>query len=110
MLDSKQVIKKMQERGFTESMRSVRNGYEPVTITFSTMRLDGTDISCTVNLDTGSFSFLWCIPSSINRIVTPECSPFDDDEHFHKIYRKMFKHVRILYLELQENWVVTCLK
>ena len=102
MLDLKQVIKKMQERGFSESMRSVKNGYEPITITFSTMRLDGTDISCTINLEKETFKFEWCVPYSINRLSTPDCGSLFDDKHFHQLYRKMLKHVRMLYWELQE--------
>ena len=102
MLDANQVVDKMKERGFTESMRSVKNSYETVTITFSTMKLDGTDISCTVNLEQETFKFEWCVPYSINRLCTPDCGSFMNDKHFHKIYRKMFKHARILYWELQE--------
>lgn len=103
MLDATQVIEKMRERGFTESMRSVRNVYEPISITFCTMRLDGTDISCTVNLEEETFSFVWCVPYSINKLSTPDCGSFFNDDHFHKLYRKMFKHVRILYWELQQD-------
>lgn len=102
MLDAKQVIEKMRARGFSESMRSVKNVYEPVTITFSTMRLDGTDISCTVHLENETFSFVWCVPCSINKLSTPECGSFFNDKHFHIIYEKMFKHVNILYSALQE--------
>jgi hypothetical protein len=103
MLDAKQVIEKMNARGFSESMRSVKNGYEPVTITFSTMKLDGTDISCTVNLEKETFKFEWCVPYSINRLSTPDCGSFFNDEHFHKLNRQILKHVRILYWELQEG-------
>ena len=103
MLDAKQVIETMGRRGFSESLRSVRNGCEPITITFTTMRLDGTDISCTVNLEKETFKFEWCVPCSINRLISPDCSSLFNDEHFHRIYRKMLKHVRILYLELQEE-------
>ena len=102
MLDEKQVIEKMRERGFSETMRSVKNGYDPVTITFCTMRLDGTDISCTVHLENETFSFLWCVPYSTNKLSCGECGSFFNDEHFHKLYRKMLKHVRILNYELQE--------
>ena len=102
MLDAKQVIEKMQARGFSESMRSVKNGYEPISITFNTFRLDGTDISCTVDLEKETFKFEWCVPKSINMLCTPTCSSFFNDEHFHKINRKILKHVRILYYELEE--------
>lgn len=103
MLDEKQVIDKMHERGFSEQMRAVKNGHEPISITFCTMRLDGTDISCTVNLEEETFSFVWCVPYSINKLSCGECGSFFNDEHFHKLYRKMLKHVRILYYELQED-------
>lgn len=103
MLDEKQVIEKMRERGFSETMRSVKNGYEPVTITFCTMYLDGTDISCTVHLENETFSFLWCVPGSINKLSCGECGSFFNDKHFHSLYRKMLKHVRILYWELKDD-------
>ena len=103
MLDEKQVIEKMRERGFSETMRSVRNHYDPIAITFCTMRLDGTDISCTVNLEEETFSIVLCAPYSINKLSCGECGSFFNDEHFHKLYRKMLKHVRILYYELQED-------
>ena len=109
MLDAKSVINVMTMRGFHETMRSVKNGYEPTSITFMTMRLDGTDISCTVNLETEEFSFAWGVPCSINRLSTPECSTFFDDNHFHRIYRKMLKHVRLLYTELEREGDVPCL-
>ena len=102
MLDEKQVIEKMRERGFSETMRSVKNGYNPVTITFCTMRLDSTDIACTVNLVDETFRFDWCVPHSINRLTTPDCGSLFNDEHFHRLYRKMLKHVRILNYELRE--------
>ena len=102
MLDTKQVIEKMNARGFSENMRSVKNGYEPVTITFSPMKLDGMDIACTVDLEKETFKLQWCVPYSINILSTPNCGSFFNDEHFHKLYRKMLKHVRILYWELQE--------
>ena len=102
MLDANQVIEKMRERGFSESMRSVKNGYEPVTITFCTMKLDGKDMACTVHLEKETFKLEWCVPYSINKLSTPECGSFFNDEHFHKIFRKMYKHIRILHFELQE--------
>ena len=102
MLDEKQVIEKMRERGFSESMRSVKNGYEPISITFCTMRLDGTDISCTVNLEKETFSFAWCVPYSVNKLSCGECGSFFNDEHFHRLYNKILKHAQILYYELQD--------
>lgn len=103
MLDAKQVIEKMRERGFTESMRSVRNGYDPITISFRTMRLDGTDISCNVHLEEETFSFAYGVPYSINMLTTPDCSSFFDDKHFDTLHNKMLKHARILYFGLQEE-------
>lgn len=101
MLDATKVIEKMRERGFSECMRSVRNGSEPISISFSTMRLDGTDVNCTVNLEQETFNFGWCVPYSINKLSTPDCGSFFDDKHFRTLYRKMLKHVRILYWEIQ---------
>lgn len=103
MLDVTKVIDKMKERGFTECMRSVRNGSEPISISFSTMNMNGTDINCTVDLEKETFHFIWAVPSSVNKLSTSDCGSFFNDQHFHKLYRKMLKHVRILYWELQED-------
>lgn len=101
MLDAKQVIEKMKERGFTETMRSVRNEYIPITITFSPMKLDGTDVLCTVNLDEETFQFFWAVPQSICTLQCPSCSAFFDDNHFSRIYRKMNIYAKILHYELR---------
>ena len=103
MLDEKQIIEKMRERGFSETVRSVKNGYDPVTITFCTMRLDGKDIACTVDLEEEKFSFTWCVPYSINKLSCDKCGSFFDDEHFRKLYHQILKHARILYSALQED-------
>ena len=103
MLDEKQVIEKMSDRGFYETVRSVKNGYEPISITFCTERLDGKDIACTVDLEEEKFSFIWCVPYSINKLSCDKCGSFFDDEHFRKLYRQILKHARILYSALQED-------
>jgi hypothetical protein len=108
MLDAKQVIAKMNERGFTETMHMCSGG-ATTCITFMTMRLDGTDISCTVNLEEETFAFMWGVPCSINRLSTPPCSPVLDDNQFNRIYRKILKHVRLLYTELEREGDVPCL-
>ena len=102
MLDEKQVIKKMKERGFLNIIYFVKNGYDLTSITFSTVDLNDVIISCTVDLIQETFAFAWCVPYSINKLSTPNCGSFFNDEHFNKLYKKMLKHARILYLELQE--------
>ena len=46
----------------------------------------------------GNFTLKYLIPKSIFTFECPKCSPFDNDNHFEKLYRK-FKH------EVIECWV-----
>lgn len=96
MLDAEKVAQKMRERGFTESMRSVDGNRDAITITFATMRLDGTDIACTVNLADESFNFVWCVPHSINKLSTPNCGSLFDDDHFNRLHDDMHRQAVIL--------------
>ena len=50
--------------------------------------MDRYGINITVLPETASFELGWLVPKSIFRIDCPSCSPFDNDEHFYKIYRK----------------------
>lgn len=101
MLDKQKVKEVMSNRGFYVQMLC-NQGDHAISITFNTMKMDGADIACTVNLVDETFKFEWCVPHSINRLVTPDCGSLFNDEHFHKLYRKMLKHARILNYELQE--------
>lgn len=97
MLDAEKVIQKMRERGFVESIRAVDGDRNPITITFSTTRLDGTDIACKVYLAKEAFEFAWCVPGSVNRLVTGECGSLFDDGHFDRLHDKMHEQAVILY-------------
>lgn len=50
--------------------------------------MDRHGINIMVTPDTASFELAWMVPKSIFTINCPSCSPFDNDEHFNKIYRK----------------------
>lgn len=101
MLDVNQVKEVMRNRGFCEQAIG-KHGDQIASITFNTMRLDGTDIACIVDIFNETFKFEWCVPYSINRLITPDCSSLFNESHFYKLYRKMLKHARILNYELQE--------
>jgi hypothetical protein len=55
--------------------------------------MDRHGINVTVKPETASFEMGWMVPKSIFTINCPSCSPFDNDEHFHKIYRKFKRTV-----------------
>ena len=57
--------------------------------------MDRFGINITVQPETASFELGWIIPKSIFTIDCPSCSPFDNDEHFNKIYRKFKRNVWI---------------
>lgn len=59
--------------------------------------MDERGINLFVEIESKSFSLRYLVPRSIFTLNCPECSPFDNDEHFNKIYRK-FKH------EVVECW------
>ena len=50
--------------------------------------MDRHGINITVMPETASFEMGWMVPKSIFIISCPPCSPFDNAEHFNKIYRK----------------------
>lgn len=96
MLNKKEVENIMYNRGFYEQM-SCKNSNQVTSMTFNTMRLDDTNIACTVNLIKETFRFDWCVPHSINRLTTPDCGSLFDDAHFNNIYEKIKQQSRILY-------------
>lgn len=95
------VNKYMNENKFSESIRSMDGKYVS-SITYTTMRLDGTDFSCTVDLEKEEFTFSYCVPHSINLLKCGPCGSLYNQGHFYKLYRKFLKHVRALYWEEQE--------
>ena len=54
--------------------------------------MDNYGINFIINPQNDSFELSWMIPNTIFTINCPSCSPFSDDNHFHKFYRK-FKRV-----------------
>lgn len=103
MYDTLKVRDKMSERGFSEVMRGYDGKGELITITYCTMRLDGTDISCVVNFQKDTFHFIWCVPKSINQLLTGELGSFFDDQHFDNLYGRILKQACILYRELMKE-------
>jgi hypothetical protein len=64
--------------------------------TYSDDRLQFMDrhgINIIVTPETAFFEMIWMVPKSIFRIDCPYCSPFDNEEHFNKIYRKFKRTV-----------------
>ena len=55
--------------------------------------MDRHGINITVKPETASFEMGWMVPKSIFVISCPPCSPFDNDEHFYKMYRKFKRTV-----------------
>ena len=55
--------------------------------------MDRYGINITVMPETASFEMGWMVPKSIFTINCPACSPFDNDEHFHKMYKKFKRTV-----------------
>lgn len=55
--------------------------------------LDDFGINIIINPETKEFSLRWMIPRSIFTIECPSCSPYDNEEHFDKIYNKFLQTV-----------------
>lgn len=64
--------------------------------------MDRFGINLIVTIETGEFAFKWGIPKSIFTVECPSCSPFDNDEHFSKIYRQFRKYVSRIRWEVSE--------
>lgn len=95
-LPEKRIKRLMAVRGFTESDRAL-DELGNVRINFiQDITADTPNVACVVYLDTLEFSFQYCVPASINRLVTPKCSAIEQDIHFYKIYAKFLKHVLML--------------
>lgn len=55
--------------------------------------LDKLGINLYVNPEKNTFRLAYLIPKSIFQFNCPECSPFTNEEHFDKMYRKFKKEV-----------------
>jgi hypothetical protein len=57
--------------------------------------MDRDGINLIVDPETQEFELAWVIPKSIFQISCPKCSPFTNEEHFNKMYRKFKQTIRI---------------
>lgn len=89
----KAVTELAERRGFT--LWATING---TTLQF----MDRFGINLIVKVETGEFELKRCVPKSIFTIECPPCSPFDNDEHFSKIYRKFRSVTRTILDDIEE--------
>lgn len=64
--------------------------------------MDRDGINLIVDPETQEFELAWAIPKSIFQISCPKCSPFTNEEHFDRMYRK-FRQAVITYKEATEE-------
>lgn len=64
--------------------------------------MDRYGINLIVDPETQEFELAWAIPKSIFQISCPKCSPFTNEEHFDRMYRK-FRQAVITYKEATEE-------
>lgn len=64
--------------------------------------MDRFGVNIIVNADTGEFELKRLIPKSIFTMECPSCSPFDNDEHFSKIYRAFRRVTRTILDDIEE--------
>ena len=79
-----QIIELAEKRGFR--LWATLNGTQ---LQF----LDEYGINLFVTIDNLNFELKYLIPNSAFRFILPECSPFDNDEHFKKMYKKFRREV-----------------
>lgn len=98
-----QVKEFMAKQGFYESYRAM-NGSETSSITFlsevqneNSARHYIPPFGCTVYLKNQEFEFFYVISKSINRLVSPRCSPVTNQQHFDGICGTFEQQVKILH-------------
>ena len=64
--------------------------------------MDRDGINLSVDPETLEFELAWVIPKSIFQISCPKCSPFTNEEHFDKMYRKFKQTIRIYKEAIEE--------
>lgn len=103
-MNKEQIIEKMKERGYTRMMESRNSKDETVSITFMNEtlsivngNLSGPLYSVEVWVEDGEFQFMYSIRTSINKLVSPRCGSFMNDEHFARLAVKFEKEVKVLY-------------
>lgn len=55
--------------------------------------MDKRGINLFIDPEKKTFRFAYLIPKSIFQFICPECSPYDNEEHFDNMYRKFKKEV-----------------
>ena len=98
------VIEKMRNRGYSRVLENRNNFDETVSITFiynpteydKTKRFPVPMYNVTVWLEDLEFQFMYAIPSSINKLISPKCGSFMNDEHFDKLAMKFERDSAIL--------------
>lgn len=95
-----QCISTMSRYGYSLQSTAV-NGGQIISLTFlsdecSSGRLPVPVYACRITLETQEFELFWCVPGSINSVVTPKCSPVTNEDHFNKIAAKFESHIAIL--------------
>lgn len=95
MVDKAVIIKKMKQRGFTESVRGM-TGDSVNTITFIIENAKKAPIFCTVTLANEHFQFYYVVPRSANQLQSPDCGSVMDDNHFDMIYSKLEEQAAVL--------------
>ena len=64
--------------------------------------MDRDGINLIVDPETQEFELAWVIPKSIFQISCPKCSPFTNEEHFNKMYRKFKQTIRTYKEAIEE--------
>ena len=77
------MIEKWAEKYNLTLWATIRNG-DIVTYQY----MDRYGINVVVTPSTKTFELKWAIPRSIFTLECPECSPYENNEHFTRIYRK----------------------
>lgn len=91
------IIEKMEKRGFTRIMESRNRKDETTSITFTNNMPDAPWYSVTVWVEDMEFEFVYCMSTSINKLVSPRCGSFMNDEHFTRLARKFEREVVVLH-------------
>jgi len=104
MIEKKEIIiEKMKERGYSKLLET-RNNNDLINISFifetdekqnkSLFPIPSYTVTVWVNDE--EFQFCYGIPSSINKLVSPKCGSFMNDEHFDRLAMKFEKEASII--------------
>ena len=90
------IIKKMKQRGFTESVRGM-NSDSVNTITFIIENAKKAPVFCTITLANEHFQFNYVVPKSVNQLQSPDCGAVMNDNHFDMIYSRFEEQATVLH-------------